>query len=176
MQTIGILLSTFGVVFLVLKGNIFNLANINFIKGDFWLLASSFAWAIYSILLKFKPKNLTHLELFVTIVFLGFLFLIPFYLVQGYSLEHELKILKENWYFFIYVSVFTSLLSFYFWHIGIDEIGAEKTGQFTHLMPVFGTILAFILLNEKLEIFHLIGALFIAVGIYISLFIRKNKQ
>ncbi len=171
-QIIGILFSTFGVIFLILKGNIINISNIEFTKGDFWILASSITWAIYSTLIKFKPKELTHLELFVTIVFLGFIFLTPWYLFQDYSLEHELQILKQSWYFFIYVSVFASLLSFYFWHIGIDKIGAEKTGQFTHLMPIFGAILAFIFLEERLENFHLIGALFIAFGIYLSLFVK----
>ena len=174
-QTIGIILSTFGVVFLVLKGNLLNISNIEFSKGDLWVIISSITWATYSTIVKLKPKGLSHLEFFVVIVFLGYLFLLPWYFFQGYSLERELFILKENWYFFIYVSVFASLLSFYFWHIGIDEIGADKTGQFTHLMPIFGSTLAFIFLGEKLELFHLIGALFIAFGIYLSLFIKSRK-
>ncbi len=174
-QTIGILLSTFGVVFLVLKGNLSNISSIEFSKGDFWVIVSSITWATYSTIVKLKPKGLSHLELFIVIVFLGYLFLLPWYFYQGYSLERELVILKDNWYFFIYVSVFASLLSFYFWHIGIDEIGADKTGQFTHLMPIFGATLAFIFLGERLEGFHLIGALFIAFGIYLSLFIKSKK-
>ncbi len=174
-QTFGILLSTFGVVFLVLKGNIFNIFDIEFTTGDMWVLSSSISWATYSVFVKFKPKELTHLELFVIVVYVGtILFLIPWYLYQGYTLEHELEVLKNNWHFFIYVSVFPSLLSYYFWHTGIDEIGAEKTGQFTHLMPIFGSILAFIFLGETLKSFHMIGAIFIAIGIYLSLFMKKR--
>lgn len=172
-QTIGIILSTFGVIFLVLKGNLLNLSNIEFSKGDFWVIASSFTWAIYSTIIKLKPKELNHIELFVIIVIVGFIFLLPWYVFQGYSLNKEITLLKQNWYFFLYVSIFASLLSFYFWHIGIDEIGAQRTGQFTHLMPIFGATLAFIFLGERIQAFHLIGAVFIALGIYISLFMKK---
>ncbi len=175
MQTFGILLSTFGVVFLVLKGNILNIFTIEFTTGDMWVLSSSLAWATYSVVVKFKPKELTHLELFVTVVYVGtFLFLIPWYLYQGYTLEREVNILKNNWHFFVYVSVFPSLLSYYFWHNGIHRIGAEKTGQFTHLMPIFGSIQAFLFLGETLKYYHIIGAIFIAIGIYLSLFIKKK--
>jgi len=174
-QTLGILLSTFGVIFLVLKGNIFNIFDIEFTTGDMWVLSSSISWATYSVFVKFKPKELTHLELFVIVVYVGtILFLIPWYLYQGYSLEHELEVLKNNWHFFVYVSIFPSLLSYYFWHTGIDEIGAEKTGQFTHLMPIFGSILAFIFLGETLKYFHMIGGVFIGIGIYLSLFMKKR--
>ena len=174
-QTLGIVLSTIGVIFLVLKGNFLNILNITFTKGDFWVIVSSIVWATYSVIVKFKPKNLSHIELFLVIVYLGFIFLIPWYLFQGYSLEQEIRVLKDNWYFFLYVSLFASLLSFYFWHIGIDTISAEKTGQFTHLMPIFGSILAYIFLGETLEFYHIIGAVFIAVGIYLSLFAKKIK-
>lgn len=173
-QTLGILLSTLGVVYLVLKGNISSLSELEFTKGDLWVILSSITWATYSTVVKLKPKELNHIEFFITIVVVGFIFLLPWYLYQGYTIEREIIILKENWYFFVYVSLFASILSFYFWHTGIDEIGADKTGQFTHLMPIFGATLAFIFLGEKLELFHIVGAIFIALGIYLSLFIKKK--
>ncbi|WP_320034095.1 DMT family transporter [Campylobacterota bacterium DY0563] len=176
LQTVGILLSTFGVVFLVLKGDLSNILHLEFTKGDLWIIASSITWATYSTLIKLKPKTLSHLELFILLVYIGFILLLPWYLIQGYSLDREITILKNNWYFFIYVSLFASLTSFYLWHLGIEEIGAEKTGQFTHLMPLFGATLAFIFLDELPHLYHLIGALFIALGIYISLFIKKVKK
>lgn len=173
LQTTGIIISTVGVIFLVLKGDISNILELEFNHGDILVVVSSIVWAIYSTILKLKPKDLNNLELFILMVYVGFVFLTPWYLSQGYSLERELTILKDNWYFFIYVSFFASLLSFYFWQTGIDKIGAGKTGQFTHLMPLFGTILAFIFLGEVPHLYHLVGAIFIGYGIYLSLFIKK---
>ena len=42
-------------------------------------------------------------------------------------------------------------------------------------MPIFGAILAYIFLGEVLEFNHLLGATFIAIGIYLSIFLKKVK-
>ena len=171
----GVILSTLGVLYIVLKGDINNLLTLEFNNGDFLVILSSFIWALYSVIVKFKPKELHDIEFFTTIVFLGMLFLLPLYLYQGYSLQQEINLVSKNYYVFMYVSVFASTLSYYFWHYGIHHIGASKTGQFTHLMPIFGSFWAYIFLGETLEIYHLIGILGIALGIYLSLFYRQNS-
>lgn len=172
-QVLGIIISTFGVAFLILKGNILNILDLESHSGDLYILLSSLCWTFYSLLLKFKPKEFRFYEFFVSLVILGFIFLLPIYLYQGYSLQEELKQIQNYWYFFLYISFFTSILSYFFWNIGIDEIGAAKTGQFTHLMPLFGSFLAYIFLGESLSFYHIIGALLIAAGIYLSLFVKK---
>lgn len=174
-QIIGVCFSTFGVIFLVLKGEIDTLLNLDFHSGDFWIIFSSISWAIYSILLKYRPKNYTNTELFLANMYLGFIYLLPLFFYQGYSFETEIINLKNNWYFFLYVSLFASILSYIFWNIGVDNIGPSKTSQFTHLMPLFGALLAYIFLGEKLEAYHIIGAVLIATGIFLSLFLKQKK-
>jgi len=175
-QTIGILLSTFGVLFLVLQGKFENILSLEFNEGDIWVIVSSLIWALYSVLMKFKPKEFNDVEFFAVIVFFGFIVLLPIYFYQGYELSHELELLKSNYLVFIYVSVFASTLSFYFWHYGIDKIGASKTGQFTHLMPLFGAFLAHIFLGEVLETYHILGMILIFIGIYLSSFYKTRKN
>ena len=77
-QIIGIVLSTLGVVFLVLKGDWHTLLALNFNQGDLWVIGSSLCWALYSVLVKFRPQNISSFEFFVTIVFLGVVMLVPF--------------------------------------------------------------------------------------------------
>lgn len=175
-QTVGIILSTLGVVFLMLKADISNISTLEFNQGDILVVISSISWALYSVLIKFKPKELNDFEYFATIVAIGLILLLPFYLYQGYSIQEELEVLKNNYLIFLYVSIFASITSYYLWHYGIDKIGASKTAQFTHLMPIFGIILASMFLNETLETYHLLGAVLIAFGIYLSLFYKKNIE
>jgi len=173
-QIFGIILSTTGVIYLILQGNINNILSLEFNQGDLWVIMSSVSWALYSTIVKLKPKGLNDFEFFSTIVFLGFFMLLPIYLYQGYDLAHEINLVKENYLIFGYVSIFASSLSYYFWHYGIHHIGAAKTSQFTHLMPVFGAILAYIFLDERLQFYHIIGVILIAIGIYLSLFYKKS--
>jgi drug/metabolite transporter (DMT)-like permease len=174
-QILGILISTFGVSFLILKGNFESISSLVLHDGDFWIMFCAFTWALYSVLLKYKPKGYKNSELFVANMYVGFLYLLPLYLFQGYSLESQISHVQNYWYFFIYISLFSSILSYIFWTNGIEKIGASKTGQFVHLMPLFGSILAFIFLGEKLQMFHIIGALFIAIGIYLSIFLFSKN-
>lgn len=173
-QFIGILISTCGVIFLVIKGEITSLNLIEFNHGDFWVITSSLAWALYSVLVKFKPKSLNDFEFFTTIVYLGLFWLIIAYSFMGYSPSSDIDLFKKYYYFFAYVAIFPSVLSYYFWHQGIREIGANRTGQFTHLMPLFGSFLAYVFLGERLYSYHIVGAFFIAIGIYLSLFSKKT--
>ncbi len=175
LQVLGIVLSTLGVVFLVLKGEWQTLLVLDFNRGDFWVIGSSLCWALYSVLVKFRPQHISSFEFFVTIVALGVMMLLPFYVAQGYTWEREWGVIKRYYGVIAYVVVFTSVLSYYLWHKGIAHLGADKTGQFTHLMPVFGSFLAYIFLGESLAWYHLGGIIFIAVGIYLSLFIKRER-
>ena len=47
-------------------------------------------------------------------------------------------------------------------------IGAARSGQSWHLMPVFGSILAVIVLGEQFHIYHAVGIALIAGGIVLA--------
>jgi drug/metabolite transporter (DMT)-like permease len=172
-QVIGIALSSVGVVFLILKGDFGNFAALNLSHGDFWMLVSSLVWALYSVLFKLKPEGYSSAELFMANMYLGFFYLLPIYLAQGYTFHAEARLFENYWAYFIYISLFASILSYIFWNRGIDRLGAAKTGQFTHLMPLFGAVLAYIFLGETLKFYHVVGAVLIGAGIYTSLFLGK---
>ncbi len=61
-QFFGIVISTAGVVFLILRGEIINISQLELNHGDIWVITSSIMWALYSVLVKFKPKNLNDFE------------------------------------------------------------------------------------------------------------------
>ena len=67
-----------------------------------------------------------------------------------------------------YVVLFPGLASFLFWIKGIAIIGANRSGIFLHLMPIFGALMAMIIFKEKFMFFHLIGAVLILIGILLS--------
>ena len=72
----------------------------------------------------------------------------------------------------IYVVLFPGLASFICWIKGIGLIGANRSGIFLHLMPIFSTIMAILIFDEKFMAFHLIGAVLIIIGIVLSSKIR----
>jgi drug/metabolite transporter (DMT)-like permease len=67
-----------------------------------------------------------------------------------------------------YVSIFPSLLAFAAWNRGVQLIGANRSGPFVHLVPVYTAILGGVLLNEHLSTFHIFGAALIIAGVWIA--------
>ena len=176
-QFFGILLSTFGVIFLVVHGEFSRLLDLEFNKGDLWIIVSSFDWAFYSILLRFRPKEIGGFEFITAITMIGFVLLAAGYIIFGYGFDHRVLEFETNVYWgTLYMVIFPSLLSFLFWNAGVEKIGANKTGQFTHLMPIFGAILAYLILDERLYSYHYYGIIFIGLGLYLSLVVKRVKS
>lgn len=173
-QILGIVFSTFGVVFIVLKGTLNNISHLDLNSGDIFILSATLTWALYSVLLKYKSLPLNAIQFFTLMVVMGFLIMLPLYLFSTHSIEKDLINVQQNGEIILYMAIFPSILSFLFWNKGILEIGADKTGQFTHLMPIFGTLLAYFFLGETIELYHFVGLLFIFLGIYLSQFLKCN--
>ena len=68
----------------------------------------------------------------------------------------------------LYVVLFPGLASFIFWIKGISLIGANRSGVFLHMMPILSAIMAIIIFDEKFMFYHMLGAIFILIGIILS--------
>ena len=166
-QIFGVIFSLSGVVVIITKADLNILLNLNFNKGDIWMVVAMFSWAMYSALLRKKKLELSQLSLLQTIITAGLIFLFPAYLIElslGYKANINLPFVLT----LTYVVLFPGLASFIFWIKGISIIGSNRSGIFLHLMPIFSTIMAIIIFGEKFMIFHLIGAVLIITGIILS--------
>lgn len=175
-QFFGVILSTLGVLYIILKGEVSYLSSFEFTKGDFWVIASCIDWALYSVLLKYKPKDLTAFEFLSLTAVIGVIILFALFKILGYDFSFNFASNDEVFYSLIYMVIFASILAFYFWNVSTVQVGANKAGQFTHLMPLSGAILAYTFLGEMIQVYHLFGAVLIAIGIYLSIFYKEKVR
>ena len=172
-QILGVIFSLSGVVVIITRADLDILLNLNFNKGDLWMVVAMFSWAMYSALLRKKKFELSQLSLLQTIISAGLIFLLPAYLIElalGYRVNIHLPFVLT----LTYVVLFPGLASFIFWIKGISIIGSNRSGIFLHLIPIFSTILAIIIFKEKFMIYHLFGATLIIAGIILSSKKKKN--
>jgi drug/metabolite transporter (DMT)-like permease len=76
-----------------------------------------------------------------------------------------------SWHAFLavgYVAVFASAVAYLAFNRTVELLGANTAGLSVHLVPVFGTILAIVLLGEQLHFYHLLGIGLIATGILLA--------
>ena len=166
-QIFGMILSLIGVTAIITQSNFEIIRSLDFNKGDLSIIIAMFSWAIFSTLLKKEKLEISQITLLQVVIIFGLIFLIPIYIAE-FSLGNYIVLEMPFFLTLTYVVIFPGLLSFLFWIKGISIIGANRSGIFLHLMPIFGSIFAILIFNEKIMTYHLIGALFIIVGIKIS--------
>jgi len=166
-QILGVIFSLLGVAVIVTKADFNLLINLNFNKGDLWMVIAMFSWAMYSALLRKKRFELSQISLLEVIISAGLILLLPAYIIEM-SLGHRLSVNLPFVLTLTYVVLFPGLASFICWIKGIAIIGSNRAGIFLHLMPIFSTVLAILIFKEKFMNFHLFGATFIISGIFLS--------
>ena len=166
-QTVGIAASLAGLMFIIAGGNLSTLLAVRFSKGDIWTISAGISWALYSVLLRKCPIEFNSRGFLATTIIIGVFFIFPFYIWE-ISTGKTMNITKASIGSIIYVALFASVLAYIFWNKAIQIIGANKTGIFIHLMPVFSIILAIIFLDEKLRGYHVKGSVLIFLGIFLT--------
>ena len=166
-QSVGVGLSLAGVLVILSGGSLAALLALSPNRGDLLVIASMLLWSLYTVGLRWRPAGLSLLSFLFMIALVGDLAVLPFYLGETLLVRP----MAWSWTSFgaiAAVALFSSVLAYIFWNRGVEQVGASVTGLFVHLMPVFGVVLAWLLLGERLLPFHLAGMVLILTGIWLT--------
>ena len=166
-QIIGLILAVLGILSIITKLDFDILLTLDFNKGDLIMIGGVITWGLYSAFLKKKKFDLPLLTLVHVLCTFGLIFILPQFLYelsQGQYVEFNINLI----YTLIFLALFPSIGSYYCWAGAVSIIGANRAGIFLSLIPLFSTIMAIFFYDEKFEFFHLIGAVLIVIGLYLS--------
>lgn len=166
-QMAGVVVSMAGAIAVITRGEPAALLSLRFATGDLWLLLAVMLWALYSVLLRLRPKELSPLVFLASIILFALAMLAPVYLAE-LALGARIDLGRESAIALAYTAVFASLLAFIAWNRGVAEAGPIPAGAALQLMPVFGAGLAILFLGETLEAYHLVAALAVVVGLRLA--------
>ena len=165
-QFAGITISLAGVLTILLRGDLAALVNIQFNRGDVMFAGAVLSFGLYSALITRRPR-IHQLSLIAFTIGCGALLLLPFSIWEfsnGVRLQPDALTLATV----IYVMIFPSTLAYLFFNRGIALIGPNRASPFLHLVPVFGSAMAILLLGEQPRLFHLTGYLLVLAGVVIA--------
>ncbi|ADG70675.1 DMT family transporter [Brachyspira murdochii] len=174
-QKLGLLIVIIGVVILITKGSIDVLMNLKFAVGDLYMLFAVILFAVYTLTLKVRPKEISQSAFFYLMVIIGLIPLIAA-MIFKYASNNAHTLDTKSALILIYVGVFPSALGFILWNMAIAKIGAIKGGIIYDAIPFFSSLEAVILLHENLLISQVIGGILILAGIIYSTIGDKIKK
>ena len=170
-QLAGVGLSLVGVLVIIAQGRPWMLLHLGPNIGDAAILFGILLYAVYPPLLRQRPP-IHPLSLLACLFAVGAVATFPLFLIELAS-GRTIAAGPGAFAAIAYVSLAASVTAYLCFNRGVELIGAGRAGQYVHLMPVFGAVLAVALLHERLHLFHLAGVALIAGGIGLSALGRR---
>lgn len=178
---LGILLSTIGMLLLLLVGSD------TFSLGSPWgvlLAIVTVSMSVsYSVVLRRIPTHYSSLSI---VFYVQSFSLILFYVVwmimgEASTLFYNAAQLVQNTTQFLhsgaavlYLAVFASVAAFVLFCYTVREIGVTRANVFNNVRPVFTALLMWLIFDEVLPIWKLIGIIIIIIGLFISQKVGKR--
>jgi drug/metabolite transporter (DMT)-like permease len=168
----GILLSAFGVLLVITRGNLVQLTTGKFgTVGDFLILISAPNWAVFSVLSRRGLKKYPATLMMFYVMAFGWFFSSILFFAQG-GLTQIGIIPWDGWTGIAFLGIVCSGLAYIFWYDALQALLVAQTGAFLYLEPVSTVIVAALILGEQLYLFTMIGGVLILAGVW--LVNRKN--
>ncbi len=166
-QALGYSITLIGVLLVAGQGDIARLASLDINFGDLVMLVAVVVYSSYSVALRAKPDM--HWMSFLTVlVMAATIASIPMAAIE-YALGET--IVPSNltaWSVVLYTALFPSIVSQGFWIRTNELLGGNTASLFFNLVPIFGALLAVLILGETFHLYHAIALTMVVGGIVIA--------
>jgi drug/metabolite transporter (DMT)-like permease len=166
-RIIGMIVCITGILLLLSKGHLETLLSFSFSKGDWWMLAAAFTFAVYNVSARKKPQGMHPVNFLFTVFLIGTIVLLPFYLFE-WQQKGGFDVNVSSLGAILYLGLGTSVISFLLWNKSIACLGVSRTSLFGNLIPVFSTIEAVLILHEQISWIQVISFGIVLIGLVIA--------
>lgn len=160
---ISVILASIGVLFIVGVGNI----GMSSMLGGISLVIAALTWALMSVLVKRLPSNYSQIVVTTYSISVAFLILTPFVLPR----LHELSITELTSPTILggllYLGIVSTAGGFLLWNRGLQMLNASSGGLYFFFQPLVGTLLGWLVLEERISTTFWIGSILILIGVVI---------
>ncbi|WP_293799585.1 DMT family transporter [uncultured Bosea sp.] len=163
-RALGILMSLAGAALVIARGDPSALARLTIGRGEVLVFAGMSFWALYTVLIRWRPPGLKPLSLLGSTTAFGVLFHLPFMLFEVNTVGAFVPT-SSTLPALIYFAIFPSILAYIFWNRSVAVLGPATTGMFMHFLPLFSAGLASVFLGETLAWYHPLAFVVIVAGV-----------
>jgi drug/metabolite transporter (DMT)-like permease len=145
------------------KGDWDTLLSLSFNIGDVWLIVACLLYAAFTLSLRNRPK-VSGIGFFAILAVAAFFTAIPLIGWEMASGETQWPTLR-GWEILAFITIGPSLLAQLFFLRAVDLIGPSRASVFTNLVPIFGPMIAIVVLGEAFHAFHAVALVLVLGGL-----------
>ena len=166
-QGFGIVLALLGVLHVVVKGQWAALSQVVWVLGDGLIVIAMVSWAAYALLLKKWASPLSSTARLAATCLGGSVVLLPFALTEWLTTQHA----EWGWMastLVITAAIFPGVGAYWAYGFCQKTLGASRVAASLYMGPLYGSLVAWLFLDETLGWHHALGAAMILPGIYLA--------
>jgi drug/metabolite transporter (DMT)-like permease len=170
-KILGLLLGISGALVLIMaRKNTGNGSNV--IWGDIFVIINAICYSCYFILVKPLMKRYSAMSVIRVLFTIGTFIALPICWNEFTAIPwSHYTVLSTS--ILLLIVVGGTFFAYTFNLYGIKHLGASISGAYIYTQPFFATVIAMIFMNETLDIYKIIGGVFIFSGVY---FVTKKIQ
>ena len=165
LQALGSLLALIGMAAVVLNGHfVLHLSPL----GDTLAFSACICWALYTLLM--KPVMGRYPAMFITrkVFFYGILTILPYYIFVPDMPSWDVLMRPEVALNLLFLGSVASMLCYLTWSWCMKGLGAVICTNWVYVNPITTIIAAWLILDEQITVYFLIGSILIIAGMYLS--------
>ena len=165
LQALGSLLALIGMAAVVLNGHfVLHLSPL----GDTLAFSACICWALYTLLM--KPVMGRYPAMFITrkVFFYGILTILPYYIFVPDMPSMDVLMRPKVALNLLFLGSVASMLCYLTWSWCMKGLGAVVCTNWVYVNPITTIIAAWLILDEQITVYFLIGSILIIAGMYLS--------
>ena len=164
-KVFGLFIGLIGALLVVTRGELStDVLALPSTRGDLLVLASTWTWAIYTILGRDTLKRLGSARATAAAMFAGWAMMIPFFVAAAGW--HEYRDLSSTSVMAIlFLGIGCSGLGYWLWYAALERIDASQVAAFLYLEPLVTLLAAVALLGESVGLSTIVGGVLVLVGV-----------
>ena len=164
LQLVGVAAATIGIVVMVARMDLGVILTLAFNPGDLVVVIAVVFYSLYTINLHRWITGITPFLIIYMTCLGGMIILIPAYLIELLWVEP----MPPDWRVIgaiLYMALIPNIVATTMWNTSVGKVGANHATIFMNLLPIFGTLMAVVFLDEQLHSYHLVGGVLVCAGI-----------
>lgn len=167
LQIVGTVMTMAGVIAIAAQGDWSRLAHFEFNFGDVLMVIASVFYAGYTIGLRYRGARISAFGFLAGMAVAAILTSAPLFALEW----AQGKAVWPSWaglLVLLYAALGPSFLAQVLYMRGVELIGPGRAGVFVNLVPVFGALMAALLLSEPFAAYHVVALVLVVGGIAIA--------
>jgi drug/metabolite transporter (DMT)-like permease len=166
----GIALAFVGAAIVITRGDLAGAAqdiSQSLGAGELLMLGGVVSWAAYTLIGRRALTNLSPIAATTYAALWGLLFLSMGAVGQLGDVDWS-NVPVTAWASVVYLGAFGTVIGFVWYYEGVKAIGPSRASVFNNLVPVFGVVLAAVLLGEAILVSMVVGGALVVAGVTLT--------